>query len=198
MSKEQHQPKTGSDTIPLTTGPIPTTLTTTPTTLTTSPGSPAASSCAASTAGTGTDLTFTFPGAAPCHMSVVRNKGCGVSSRTYSFIVLGTVMNSMAEARGLQYPLTDTAIVPPSLRTHNRHHDGCPCNVDRSIPISVIGMSAGLADKGGLTLAIGFLAVSTHTTRSGGVGRVHRMQRDTCKSCLVRQEETELEEGPGG
>ncbi len=36
------------------------------------------------------------------------------------------VMNSRIHDGSLQYPLTDTAIVPPSLRTHNRHHDGCP------------------------------------------------------------------------
>ncbi len=36
------------------------------------------------------------------------------------------VMNPRMNAGGLQYPLTDTAIIPPSLRTHNRHHDGCP------------------------------------------------------------------------
>ena len=59
-------------------------------------------------------------------------------------------------------------------------------------------MAAGLTDKGGLTLAIGFLAVSAHTTHSGGVGRVHRMKWHTHKSGLVGEEETKLPEGPGG
>jgi hypothetical protein len=84
-------------TIPLTTGPIPTTPTT-PTTLTTSTVSPTASSCAASTTGTVTDLTFTFSGAAPCPMSVVRNDGCKGSTNypgTYDFIVVGTVNGTL-------------------------------------------------------------------------------------------------------
>src|SRR5712692_12053882 len=87
-------------------------------------------------------------------------RACKIASSSWRIIswlyVLagGLVMNPMAEARGLQYPLTDTAIIPPSLRTHNRHHDGCPCNVDRSIPVSVLGMTALLTDKAGLTLAV--------------------------------------------
>ncbi len=59
-------------------------------------------------------------------------------------------------------------------------------------------MTALLTDKAGLTLAIGFLAVSTHATRSGGVGRVHRMEWHTHKSGLVGEEETQLKEGPRG
>ena len=56
-------------------------------------------------------------------------------------------------------------------------------------------MTALLTDKGGLTLAIGFLAVSTHATRSGCVGRVYWMERDTRKGSLIGEEETKLEDG---
>ena len=59
-------------------------------------------------------------------------------------------------------------------------------------------MTALLTDKGGLTLAVGFLAVAAYTTRSGCVGRVYCVERDTRKSCLVLKKETELPEGPGG
>ncbi len=64
---------------------------------------PSPSACASSTitptpgAGNGTDLTFTFPGAAPCLMSVVRNDGCQVSTTSYlyHFIVVGTVNGTL-------------------------------------------------------------------------------------------------------
>jgi hypothetical protein len=91
-------------TTPLTAGPIPTTLTTL-TTLTTSPGSPSPSACANSTipptpgAGNGTNLIFTFSGAAPSPMCVVRNDGCKIASSTpddlYFFDVLGTVNGTL-------------------------------------------------------------------------------------------------------
>ena len=63
-------------TIPLTTGPSNPSSTTPGNSGETPTGSSSASSCVASTTGTGTDLTFTFSGAAPCHMSVVRNDVC--------------------------------------------------------------------------------------------------------------------------
>jgi hypothetical protein len=57
------------------------------------------SSCAASTAGTGNDLTFTLPGAAPSPMCVVRNDGCYIKSSPspsdYHFSVLGTVNGTL-------------------------------------------------------------------------------------------------------
>ena len=59
-------------------------------------------------------------------------------------------------------------------------------------------MTALLADKAGLTLAVGFLAVAAYTTCSGCVGRVYCMERDTRKGGLVLKKETELPEGPGG
>jgi hypothetical protein len=53
-------------------------------------------------------------------------------------------------------------------------------------------MTALLTYKAGLTLTVGSLAVSTHTTRSGGVGRVYCVERHTRKSGLVGEEECEL------
>lgn len=61
-------------------------------------GSPSASACSSSTAGTGTDLKFSFSGAAPSPMCVVRNDGCYIQSSPtsdYHFSVLGTVNASL-------------------------------------------------------------------------------------------------------
>jgi hypothetical protein len=65
--------------------------------------SPIASSCAASTAGAtpgagiGTDLTFSFSGAAPQPMCIVRYDGCTIytSGIYYEFTVLGTVQGKV-------------------------------------------------------------------------------------------------------
>ncbi len=59
-------------------------------------------------------------------------------------------------------------------------------------------MTALLTDKAGLTLAVGFLAVAADTTRSGCVGRVYCVERDTRKGGLIGEEETKLPEGPRG
>jgi hypothetical protein len=66
-------------------------------------GSPTASACAASTAGAtpgagiGTDLSFSFSGAAPHPMCIVRNDGCTIytSGIYYEFTVLGTVQGKV-------------------------------------------------------------------------------------------------------
>src|SRR5438270_106308 len=36
----------------------------------------------------------------------------------------------------------------------NRHHDRCPGDIERGVPISVIGISALLTNKGSVTLAV--------------------------------------------
>jgi hypothetical protein len=73
-----------------------------------------------------------------------------------------------------------------------------PRDIDGGIPISVIGMAAGLTDKGGVTLAIGLITVSTFATRSRRIARVYRVQWYAGKSGLVGKERTELTERPGG
>ena len=101
-------------------------------------------------------------------------------------------MNPRMNAGGLQSPLTEPTIIPWVLRRHNRLHDSSPGYVDSGVPISVIGIAAGLTDKGGLTLAVLFCAVSTHMARSGRVAWVDRVQWHSCKSGLVGKELTEL------
>jgi hypothetical protein len=106
-------------------------------------------------------------------------------------------MNPRVNDGGLSLPLRTTLSIS-SLATErdNRHHDRCPGYVYRGVAISVIRIAALLTDKGGLILAVRFLAVSTHTTRLGGVGRVYRLERNASKSGLVGKELTELSERP--
>ena len=79
----------------------------------------------------------------------------------------------------------------------NRHHDRCPGDIESGVPISVIGISALLTNKGSLTLAVLFCTVAAHMARFRRVGRVHCVQWDTSKSSLVLKKETELPKCPG-
>ena len=58
-------------------------------------------------------------------------------------------------------------------------------------------MSASLTTEGSLTLAVLFGTVSALATRSTGVGWVNEVQWHTSQSGFIREEETELPEGPG-
>ncbi len=55
----------------------------------------------------------------------------------------------------------------------NRLHDRSPRDVDGSVPVSIATKATLDALKNGLTLAVGFLAVSTHATRPRRIGRVY-------------------------
>ena len=95
----------------------------------------------------------------------------------------------MAEARGLSLPLRADLIASRSTTGRDkRHHDRCPRDIDGGVPISVLGIAAGL------TLAVRFCTVPAGVARSRCVTRVYEMQWDTSKSSLVGQEETELPE----
>jgi len=107
-------------------------------------------------------------------------------------------MNPRINDGGLQYPLTDTAIIPPSLRTHHRRHDVRPGYVYRGVPISVIDLAAVDATEVGLALAVRFCTMTALRARFGRLCRINCVQWDTSKSGLVGEEETELPEGPGG
>ena len=107
-------------------------------------------------------------------------------------------MNPRIHDGGLSLPLrTDLSRSRSTTERDNRHHDRCPRDIDRGIPISVIGMAAGLTDKGGLTLAIGLITVSTFATRSRRLARVYQVQWDAGKSGLVGKERPELSKRPG-
>ncbi len=101
--------------------------------------------------------------------------------------------------RGLSLPLHARLNVSrQATERDNRHHDGCPSNVDGGIDVSVHRCRAGDALKAGLTLAVLFGTVAAGTTRSRRVARVYRVQGDTSKRGLVGEKETQLPEGPGG
>ncbi len=67
----------------------------------------------------------------------------------------------------------------------NWPHDIGHRDIDGGIPISVIGIAAGLTDKGSLTLAVLFCTVSAHMAHPRRVTWVHQVQWDTGKSSLV-------------
>jgi hypothetical protein len=97
-------------------------------------------------------------------------------------------MNPMHKCRGLQLGAS----------CNNRHHDRCPRDIDRGIPISVIGLPALHTTENGLTLAVLFCTVAAGATRTGRIAGVYHAQWHTCKSSLIGEKETELPECPGG
>ena len=58
-------------------------------------------------------------------------------------------------------------------------------------------MSASLTEKGSLTLAVLFCTMPTFATSTRRVAGVNGVQWDTCQSSFIREEETQLPEGPG-
>ena len=106
-------------------------------------------------------------------------------------------MNPRIHDGGLSLPLrTDLSRSRSTTERDNRHHDRCPRDIDRGIPISVIGMAARDTTKGGLTLAVRFCTVAAYMARARRVARVNRVQWDTGKSGLVGKKFPELPKGP--
>ena len=104
-------------------------------------------------------------------------------------------MNPIAEARGLSLSLrTDLRASRSTTGRDKRHHDRCPRDGKSGIPISVLGIAAGLTTEDGLTLAVRFRTVATLAASTRRVARVYRVQWDTCKGSFIGQEETELPE----
>ena len=102
-------------------------------------------------------------------------------------------MNPRMNDGGLSLPLrTDLSVSRSTTGRDNRLHDGSPGDIDGGVAISVLSMSTGLTDKGGLTLAVRFGTVSTLATGARRVARVYRVQGDTSKSSLVGEKETQL------
>ena|SRR5438105_1332319 len=71
-----------------------------------------------------------------------------------------------------------------------------PRDILGGVPISVLGMSALDTTKRGLTLAVGFLAMSADATRPRGVGRVNDVEQHTGKRGLIGKELTQLSKSP--
>ncbi len=102
-------------------------------------------------------------------------------------------MNPRRNDGGLSLSLrTDLRACRSTTGRNNWLHDGSHSDIDGSIPISVLGVAAGLTDKDGLTLAVRFCTVAALATRAGRIARVYRVQWHACKSGLVGQEGTEL------
>ena len=76
----------------------------------------------------------------------------------------------------------------------NWPHDIGHRDVERGIPISVIGMAALDTTEASLTLAVRFCAMATGMARPGRVARVYQAQWHASKSGLVGKKETELPE----
>ena len=74
----------------------------------------------------------------------------------------------------------------------NWPHDIGHRDIERGIPISVIGMAALNATEDGLTLAVLFYAVAARMTCPGRVARVYRVQWHASKNGLVGKERTKL------
>ena len=95
-------------------------------------------------------------------------------------------MNPRRNDGGLSLSLrTDLRACRSTTGRNNWLHDGSHSDIDGGIPISVLGVAAGLTDKAGLTLAVRFCTVAAHMARPRRVARVYRVQWDTCKSSLV-------------
>ena len=106
-------------------------------------------------------------------------------------------MNPRIHDGGLSLPLrTDLILSRTATGRDNRHHDRCPRDIDRGIPISVIGMAARDTTEGGLTLAVRFGTVAADMARARRVARVNRVQWHTGKSRLVGKNCPELPKGP--
>ena len=98
----------------------------------------------------------------------------------------------------VKYPTAEAGGLQLGASCYKRPIDRCPRDIESGIVVSVPTVAAGLTDKGGLTLAVLFCAVSTHMARSGRVAWVDRVQWYTEKRGLVGKELTELSKGPGG
>ena len=70
---------------------------------------------------------------------------------------------------------TDLRACRSTTGRNNWLHDGSHSDSDGSIPISIIGVAAGLTAKNSLTLAVRFRTVAAHMARSGRVARVYRV-----------------------
>ena len=108
------------------------------------------------------------------------------------------VMNHRIHDGGLSLLLrTDLMISRSTTERDNRHHDRCPRDIDRGVPISVISIAARDTTESGLTLAVRFCTVATRATRTRRVAGINGMQWYASKSRLVGKELTELSKGPG-
>jgi hypothetical protein len=104
-------------------------------------------------------------------------------------------------------PFWCDVIVPLGLKPNGLHLGASRCNrlldlfsprdIDGGIPISVIGMTALLTNKGSLTLTVLFRAMPTLATSSTCIARINDAQWYACKSGFVGKEETKLIERPG-
>ena len=91
------------------------------------------------------------------------------------------VMNPRINDGGLSLPLRANLIASRSTTERdNRHHDRCPRDIDRGVPISVIGVAARDTTESGLTLAVRFCTVAALATSTGRVARVNCVQWHTC------------------
>jgi hypothetical protein len=98
---------------------------------------------------------------------------------------------------GLSLPLrTNLRASRSTTGRNNRLHDDSPGDILGGVDVGIATEAASLADKFSLTLAVSFLAMSTHRAGTRGVARINRVQWDTRKSSLVLEEEPELPEGP--
>src|SRR5438034_2975265 len=108
------------------------------------------------------------------------------------------VMNPRIHDGGLSLPLrTDLSRSRSTTERDNRHHDRCPRDIDRGVPISVISIAARDTTESGLTLAVRFCTVATRATPTRRVAGINSVQWYASQSRLVGKELTELSKGPG-
>ncbi len=110
------------------------------------------------------------------------------------------VMAVNVEGTFVKYPSPQgrgLSLTGPQASCNHRRLDGSPGDIDRRVHIGIHTPAPALAAKGGLALAIGFLAVSTLRTRAAGVAWVYQDQTHASPGCLVGEKLPQLIEGPG-